>query len=142
MKKLVLFLITITALTFAGCAKTEIPEFSDEYLVGVDYGGATYGEYYECIGAMVIVCENREVLVKMPTPKAAYYRTGEEEVIATFTISEDQYATIDSIVNQKKLYKMVVKSDSSACDAPSYYLYLYDKDENILKAVGAYMPIS
>ena len=38
----------------------EGPQFSDNYLVGFSYGGVSWGEYYDCISANVIICQNRE----------------------------------------------------------------------------------
>ena len=33
-----------------------VPEFSDEYLVGFDYGGSSWGEFYDCLKITIGLC--------------------------------------------------------------------------------------
>ncbi len=119
-----------------------IPEFSDEYLVGLYYGGSSWGEYYDCIDATLIICTNHDVLVYMPTNVDEPYSVTDVEVVATLTLTDEQYNNIDSALDREKLYTMEIESDSEACDGDSDYLILYDKNQEIAKACGTYMPIT
>lgn len=116
--------------------------FSDEYLVGFDYGGSSWGEFYECISARVIICTNKDVLIYMPTSESVHTNSRELELIDTLTLTGKQYENIEKGINRKKLYWMKIRSDDSVCDGSSYFLILYDKNEEILKACGAYEPKS
>ncbi|MBR6147057.1 MAG: hypothetical protein IKQ44_01740 [Lachnospiraceae bacterium] len=114
--------------------------FSDEYLVGFDYGGSSWGEFYECISARVIVCTNKDVLIYMPAYDSIHTNSPELELVDTLTLSDEQYENIEKGVNRKKLYRLKIIPERDVCDGSSTYLLLYDKNENVLKACGGYEP--
>lgn len=108
-------------------------EFSDEYLVGFDFGGLSWGDFYDCISVRVIICTNRDVLVFARSMETVHGRNGELEQIAELTLTEEQYSNIEKKLDREKLYNMKIKSDEGACDGSSYYLILYDQDKNVAK---------
>ena len=91
--------------------EVEIPEFSSEYLVGVNVGGSSWGEFFECIDARVVVCTNHDVLVYMPT-KVDGKETSDEQVIATYTLTDDQYSAIDNELDKALLYTLDPEPDT------------------------------
>ena len=113
-------------------------EFSDEYYLSLSYGGASWGDYYDCIGVEIIICTDRNILVF--APPADDYRSGKSEEIARVKMDEENYNNIVKAVDRQKLYSLKIKSQKDVCDGYSRYLTLYDKDNNVLKACGAYMP--
>ncbi len=117
----------------------DIPEFSDEYLVGINYGGSGWGEFYECLDANAVICRNHEVIISMAT-KVEYHDVVEAGQIATITLTDEQYENIEKGLNLKKLYTLDPKEDRDVCDGSSYYIYLYGEDDDVVKAVGGYMP--
>ena len=114
--------------------------FSDEYLVGFDYGGSSWGEFYECISARVIICTNKDVLIYMPTYESVHTNSPQLELVDTLTLTDEQYENIERGLNRKKLYRLMIRSDNGVLDGSSTYLYLYDKNEEVLKACGGYEP--
>ena len=154
LKKMILCFLTVMVLCIAGCSdveplddgdssetssKEEV-EFSDEYLVGFDFGGLSWGDFYDCLSVRVIICTNRDVLVFGKKMEAVHQRDGELEQIAKLSLTEEQYSNVEKVLDRKKLYNMKIKSNQDVCDGRSYALILYDKDENVAKVCGAYEP--
>ena len=155
MKKFTIYISVLIALMMAGCSqnveKSEMqgegifnigPEFSEEYLVGLDYGGMGWGTIYQTIDARVIICTNHDVLIYMPTDIDINAREKSLELVETLTLTDEQYENIENSLDRKKLYKLIVISNSQICDGDNYTLYLYDKEQNIAKSCGGYMPIT
>ena len=153
-----ILLIVLVMLFSAGCQKTDrvedrdkeiqngkeetvIPEFSSEYLIGIDYGGAGWGEYFDCIGAEVIICTDHSVQIYMPT-KVENHSVIERGLIATLSLSDEQYEKIEKSVDREKLFTLDPEPDQSVLDGYSRYLMLYDTDQQLLKRCGGYMPQS
>ena len=118
----------------------QTPEFSDKYLVGFDFGGSSWGEFYDCIDVRVIICTNRDVLVTAPSIETVHAAQKETKQLAKLTLTEEQYSNITGILDREKLYNMKIRSNDGVCDGDSYALILYDQDENVAKVCGAYMP--
>ncbi len=140
MVKVIIIVVMLMALSTVGCSKEPVPELSDEYLVGFPYGGSSWGEFYDCIDAEVIICTNHDVLISMPTAETV----GDEkhrvyEQVATLTLTDSQYSAIEKAVDREKLYNLDVEA-GEADDGYSLYLFLYNKDNSVAKMVGAYMP--
>ncbi len=122
-------------------APENVPEFSDKYLVGIDIGGVGgFGTYYDTLSANVIVCTDHTIIVQMPTAESAAARTLVYEDVKTITLTDQQYANIESSVNRAKLYTMDVRENNNVDDGSSYYLTLYGKDDSPCKNCGGYMP--
>ncbi|MBQ6090317.1 MAG: hypothetical protein IJL07_03505 [Lachnospiraceae bacterium] len=118
-----------------------VPEFSDEYLVGFDYGGSSWGEFYDCLDAKVIICTNHDVLILMPTAESIRYKNMYEyEEIGKITLTDMQYSNIETVLDREELYTLKIRSEKDVCDGYSMYLYLYNKDNTVAKECGAYMP--
>ncbi len=157
MKRKVFILLIVLVMVFsAGCQKTDriedrdkeiqngkeetvIPEFSSEYLIGIDYGGAGWGEYFDCLGAEVIICTDHSVQIYMPT-KVENHSVIERGLIATLSLSDEQYEKIEKAVDREKLFTLDPEPDQSVLDGYSRYLILYDTDQQLLKQCGGYMP--
>ena len=153
-----ILLIVLVMLFSAGCQKTDrvedrdkeiqngkeetvIPEFSSEYLIGIDYGGAGWGEYFDCIGAEVIICTDHSVQIYMPT-KVENHSVIDRGLIATLSLTDEQYEKIEKSVDREKLFTLDPEPDQSVLDGYSRYLMLYDTDQQLLKRCGGYMPQS
>ncbi len=150
MKKLIVCLMTLIVLVCTGCTfnipkpteKVVVPEFSDEYLIGISSGGG-YGDYYSSIPMRLIVTTDKKLLVcAPPVEEAAAHklRTDDFEVLAVLELSDEQYDNILKGIDREKLFKMTVEPDNGVCDGDSYYLYLYGSENQIVKRCGAYMP--
>ena len=150
MKKLIVCLMTLIVLVCTGCTinlpkpteKVVVPEFSDEYLIGISSGGG-YGDYYSSIPRRVIVTTDKKVLVCAPSLEevaAHMLRTDDFEVLAVLELTDEQYDNILKGIDREKLFKMTVEPDNGVCDGDSYYLYLYGSENQIVKRCGAYMP--
>lgn len=113
-------------------------EFSDEYYLSLSYGGASWGDYYDCIGVEIIICTDRNILVFAPPVED--YRSVELIKIGSVKMDEDSYNNIVKAVDRKRLYSLKIESEKDVCDGYSEYLSLYDKDNKLLKKCGAYMP--
>ena len=139
-----ILLIVLVMVFSAGCQKTDriedrdkeiqngkeetvIPEFSSEYLIGIDYGGSGWGEYFDCLGAEVIISTDHSVQVYMPT-KVENHSVIERGLIATLSLSDEQYEKIEKADEREKLCTLD--------------LMLYDTDQQLLKRCGGYMPQS
>lgn len=150
MKKLMVCLMALIVLVCTGCTinlpkPTEaqiVPEFSDEYLIGISSGGG-YGDYYSSIPSRIIVTTDKKVLVCAPSLEevaAHMLRTDDFEVLEVFELTDEQYDNILKSVDREKLFKMTVEPDNNVCDGESYYLYLYGSENQIVKRCGGYMP--
>ena len=120
----------------------EIPEFSSEYLLGIYYGGSSWGEYYDCISAKVVICTNHDLLVYMPTNVDGMNSVSDVQLIETLTLTDEQYANIEKALDKEKLFTMEIESDSEVCDGSSYCITLYDKNQEVAKNCGGYMPMN
>ena len=153
-----ILLIVLVMVFSAGCQKTDriedrdkeiqngkeetvIPEFSSEYLIGIDDGGSGWGEYFDCLGAEVIISTDHSVQVYMPT-KVENHSVIERGLIATLSLSDEQYEKIEKAVDREKLFTLDPELDQSVLDGYSRYLMLYDTDQQLLKRCGGYMPQS
>lgn len=136
--------VLLSALMLTGCEnmkqekKPEIPQFSDEYLVGTYYGGAGWGEFYECLSARLIVCTNHELLVYLPLTEP--YKVLDYQLAETLTLTDAQYQAIARGLDREKLYTLDPQEDREVCDGGTTELLLYDKEQNVAKACGGYMP--
>jgi|GEM_PF-6758413 len=76
--------------------------------------------------------------VYMPT-KVEGKETSDEQVIATFTLTDDQYSAIDRELDKELLYTLDPEPDDGVEDGKCLYLILYDK-ENTPIYCGSYEP--
>lgn len=105
-------------------------EFSDDILVGISYGGAGYGTMVECLDTKVILYKDKGVEMIL--------MSNNEPIIGTFSLSEEDYKAIESIVDPYEIATLNITTDMAVCDGNSQYLYVYDKDDNIIPK-GGYM---
>ncbi|MBO4887035.1 MAG: hypothetical protein J5589_01810 [Firmicutes bacterium] len=117
----------------------EVPEFSSKYFVGTYYGGSSWGEYYDCLSAELIICTDHTVLVYMPT-KVENYSAEDWGLIATVSLTDEQYQNIENAIDREELYLLDPDPEMDVCDGYSLYLMLYGTDERMVKRCGGYMP--
>lgn len=115
-----------------------VPPLSEHYLIGLDLGGSSWGEYYDCISASLIITTDRKVLIHMPT-KVEGYNATEAGLIATLELTEKQYDNIVRAVDAERLFTLDPKEDKGVCDGYGTYLTLYGTDDSVLKNCGGYM---
>ena len=120
-------------------ALEETPEFSENILVATDFGGSSWGEFYECISAVLVIHTDRTVDVIMPTRVGDYYVL-QSQVITTLELTEEQYQNIEKAIDRTRLYWLDPDENVDVCDGDSLYLALYGKDDQVLKNCGGYMP--
>ncbi len=119
-------------------AKNAIQDFSSEYFAGVSFTKSGWGEFYDCLNVTVIICTNHEVLINMPT-KLDGQEVIESGTIKTLTLTDEQYSNIENGIDRQKLAELDPESDNDVMDGSSSYIYLYDKDQNVI-ICGGYMP--
>ncbi len=118
---------------------SDVPEFSDEYLVGFSYGGrGGFGFMPDIQGATVIICTNHEVLVLLPDLDTYWSAWKHDEPAAVFDLTDEEYANIERVVDRKWIYNHDV--EDTAIDGRMYGLYLYGTDNEVVKYYGACEP--
>lgn len=156
-RRCLLIALIIMALFLTGCSENEgvsLPSidgllskpkddvnasiFSDDYYLGIDYGGSSWGDYYDCISLYVIVCTDKTVLVLAPPVEDS--RSEDLVKISSIKMDDKNYENIVKAVDRERLYSLKIESEKDVCDGYSEYLSLYDKDNKLLKNCGAYMP--
>lgn len=145
MKKIFVYLFTIgLILTLCSCGfnneDNDKAEFSDKYLAGNQSGAGGFGEFgfWEKLPLEYRICYDGTVEIYMPTV-SDYQITG-YELAGTYQLKADEIDYLIESINQKKLYKLDPKEDHRVCDGESQYLTLYDKNDQVLKKCGGYMP--
>lgn len=110
-------------------------QMSDKYLVGYNFGengispGKTAMEVRICYDGTV------DVLIMSVNGNDITY-----EVVGSYKLTDDEINRLSATINQNKLYRLNPKENGSVCDGKDKYLYLYDKDDLVLKQCGGYMP--
>ncbi len=62
--------------------------------------------------------------------------------IGTVKLSDEQYRNIEKVVDPEELYDMDPQPQTEVMDGSSYYITLYDMDQQVLKKCGGYMPVN
>lgn len=138
-KRLVLgLLLTATVLTGVGCAGQSVPKFSDDIYLGYYYGGCGYGTIYDCMSMYLVIHTNHEMDVYMPDSTS--YRSYTQELLATLTLTDEQYENIVKGIDRKKLYTLDPKEQNDICDGDRTDIDLYGEDGKVVKTCGGYMP--
>ena len=140
--RLCIFAMLLSLLCLLGCAGkggTSVPQFSEDYFAGFEFGGMPfwYDTYYEHVFATVIISADKELLVYMP--KCEQER--DLELIGTIPLTDKQYSNIENGIDRKKLYMMEIKEDDRT-EGSYTYIYLYDENNDLLKKCGGYEPLN
>ena len=139
MKKFILgLLLMATVLTGVGCSGKSIPKFSDDIYVGYYYGGAGFGTAYDCMSMYLVIHTNHDMDVYMPS--STYYRETNKDLLATLTLTDEQYENIVKGIDRKKLYTLDPKEQNDICDGDWTDIDLYGEDGKVVKTCGGYMP--
>ena len=143
-------LLCVTIMTLCGCdssnpstppketvetttAEQTDSNFSDNILLSINNGAAGYGTIADITDATITIYTDGTIKVVMDTD--------EQPEIATLQMSEDDYSELTKIVNRKEISELKVISDSDVCDGSDYFIWLYDKNDEICVTKGGYMPI-
>lgn len=110
-------------------------KFSDNILFSINNGAAGFGTQAECTDAEIYVYTDRTIKVLMA---ASDYETIVE--IASFNMSEEDFAKLSEVADNKKIYNLEVK-DGEGDDGSRSYITLYDENDEKLISKGGYMPV-
>ena len=108
--------------------------FSDNILLSINNGAAGYGTIADITDATITIYTDGTIKVVMDTD--------EQPEIATLQMSEDDYSELTKIVNRKEISELMIITDSEVCDGSNYFIWLYDKNDEICVTKGGYMPIN
>lgn len=155
-KKFMVCLVASIALLVIGCGQigtssitteTEdksvdktVDKSSGEYFIGAYYGGASYGDYYDCLSGYFIICKDGTVEVYMPELESDGRKVKEYVYVKKLKLTDEQYNTIETKIDLDKLYNLDPMPDENVCDGYSKKLIIYDEDNQELKSCGGYMP--
>ena len=120
MKRLLFCVFTIVLIALAGCSKQdtrenmEPPEFSDYYLVGFPYGGSGFGEPIAVSSADVIICTDHTVQILLPHVDATT-GLGDYELRDTLTLTDEQYANIEELVDRDRMWNLETNEAAPVC---------------------------
>ncbi len=140
---IVLTMVMLTALSGCGSLPAEkVPEetdkpqeevkYSDNILLSLNNGAPGFGTRAECTDAEIFIYTDGTIKV------IVYYP--EELEIASLELSQEDYEELYELADRKKISKLKVK-DGEAADGSSYYITLYDENDEELLYKGGYMPV-
>lgn len=114
--------------------------FSDKYLIGHLSGNGGWGDYdyWQELSFEYRICYDGTVEIYMPA--VVDYEIKECELVGTYKIPEDDMDVLIEVIDQQKLYNLDPEENYDILDGSSKTLCLYDKDDNVLKNCGGYMP--
>lgn len=115
-------------------------EFSDKYLVGDIGKPSGWGDFdfWNTLTLEYRICYDGTVEIYMPS--VSNYEITGYELAGTYQLTENEIDYLKEVINQKKLYRLDPKEDRDVCDGEERILCLYDKDGQVLKECGGYMP--
>lgn len=105
----------------------KIPAFSEEKLIGMSWGGAGYGDRYECMSLQLVLQRDKTLVASM---------NGEE--LGRTVLDDANYKAIEENLDLQKLYTLDPMPDDAVCDGNSRGLTLYLADGSTFYS-GAYM---
>lgn len=105
------------------------PEFSDNIFLGFTYGGGGECTYEDSFSLKVTIYRDGTVVMDY----ASVYSE-------TMVLSDYEMDRLEAEIDLEMLYYLEIEEDFDVCDGSSDYIYLYGKDDNLLRAVGGYMP--
>ena len=118
---------------------TGVPELSEDYLIGFSCGRNEGPNPYWRLGADVIITKNREAIILMPTRMEGTFGADEKE-IARLKLTKEQYDAIEKALDFERLFMIDPGMDENMCDGRDLDIYLYDKDNRIIRNCGGYEP--
>ena len=140
MKKILALLLTLTTIiSLAGCSRIDETNgaqepitFSNNILLSINSGAAGEGTLADCTDATIIIYKDRTVKIHM-------HVTGYPE-IGSVTLSEEDYNAITEIASPEEIAGYQV-TDGEGCDGSSYYISLYDENDEEAIIKGGYMAV-
>lgn len=109
-------------------------KFSENILFSINNGAAGYGTMAECTDAEIFIYTDHTIKVLMA---ASDYESIVE--IASFEMSDEDYAKLAEVADKEKIYNLQVK-DGEAEDGSSYHITLYNENDQKMISKGGYMP--
>lgn len=115
-------------------------EFSDVYLVG-DAGGASGWECVDYWQKLPLEYRIRyDGTVELYMPRVSDYEIKADELIGTYELTDEEIEYLIKNINLKKLYNLDPEEQHEIMDGDGRFLTVYDKDGDVLKRCGGYMP--
>ena len=106
--------------------------YSENILISINNGAAGYGTLAECTDADIVVYTDKTVKIFMDT--AEYPEVG------SFILSDEDYEKLSKLADPEKIATLQVENDMEVCDGSSYYMKLYDENDEVVVFKGGYMP--
>lgn len=104
--------------------------YSDNILFAINSGEPSYGTEIDCIEATITVYRDQRVEVTMDDEHCL--------TIAQFYLTDKDYSKMKWIASPRRIASLRVGENLSTCDGNNNYIYLYDENDEITKAVGGY----
>ncbi|MBQ0042081.1 MAG: hypothetical protein KBS85_01995 [Lachnospiraceae bacterium] len=102
-------------------------QLSDNLLIGMDFGGGG-DDYYSSLSSNIIIHKDHTVEVEF-----------EGEKLGESKLTDASYDAIASGIDFNELYYLDPEIDEYVLDGYSVYVFLYNKEDSVLKGVGGYM---
>lgn len=146
MKKLVGITVLTVVVALSSACGTEVEEntaqttvqqepainYSENILISVNNGASGYGTLAECTDADIVVYKDKTVKIFMDT--------AEYPEIGSFILSDEDYEKLSKLADPEKIAALQVENDTEVCDGGSYYIKLYDENDETVVFKGGYMP--
>lgn len=108
-------------------AQAQGANITDKF-IGIDFGGASYGDVYDCRDVLVAIHYDHTITVEY-----------EDEILGITTLSKEQYMNIEEAADYDLLKNLDLKGDGDVCDGSSYYINFFNQDGSVSK-IGCYEP--
>lgn len=108
--------------------------YSDNILLSVNDGAAGYGTIAECTDATIMIYTDRKVRVFMDTE--------DNPEVGNLELTAEDYERIAELAQPDKISNLQIINDIEVCDGSSYFIILYDENDEALTSKGGYMPVS
>jgi len=146
MKKLVGITVLTVVVAFSSACGPEVEEntaqtiaqqepainYSENILISVNNGALGYGTLAECTDADIVVYTDKTVKIFMDT--------AEYPEIGSFVLSDEDYGKLSTLADPEKIAALQMENDMEVCDGSSYYIKLYDENDETVVFKGGYMP--
>lgn len=101
-------------------------------LFSINQPGAGFGTVADCTGALLYVHTDRTVRVVMQTEASPE--------VAKFLLSEEDYQTLEQLIETSDIRNIHISLDKTVCDGNSSYIKFYDENGEEVQKVGGYCP--
>lgn len=122
-----LMLCLCTSCSF-GRSSIDESQLSDLYLIGISYS-ESYGDYWDLLTYDIIITKQQTALL-----------TVNGNIIDTVPIDTPVYNQMVSLFDYEEFMSLRASPGSHSSDGATYYMKLYDKQQQVIYSVGSSMP--